>query len=227
MCAKSFILIILFDVFIAEPPRLNNMSGPINSSSPHSLASSAHDLASSMSSLSMGSSLQTLSQVDLNQGLPHVRYYTNTNFTPMKWHTLCGKNISMSYDKLIATRSQDEYCNGYVFSSRPLNCGEKIVIQILGVDRSYVGGLGVGLTACSPSKVTLEDLPDDSDLLLDRLEYWVVNKDVCRSPELGDELCFHLTNEGKNSTRVMIIKIIIILYLNIFALNALHNSKLI
>nr|KAG5700647.1 hypothetical protein BaRGS_015477 [Batillaria attramentaria] len=34
-------------------------------------------------------------------------------------------------------------------------------------------------------------------LLLDRPEYWVVNKDVCRNPEVGDELSFAVTNEGE------------------------------
>ena len=71
------------------------------------------------------------------------------------------------------------------------------MIQILGVDRSYVGGLAFGFTAYDPAHVDSDELPDDSDLLLDRKEYWVVNKDVCRGPEIGDELCFHLTLNGR------------------------------
>ncbi|XP_069140016.1 protein neuralized-like isoform X2 [Argopecten irradians] len=175
-----------------EPIRLNNMvMSPTSSSS--SSVSANRDLASSLSSLSINSAPNT----ETPGGFPAVRYYANLNFTPLKWHMLTGKNVQLSADRVVATRSQDEYCNGYVFSSRPLKCGEKVVIQVLGVDRSYVGGLGVGLTACNPSRVQLDDLPDDSDLLLDRPEYWVVNKDVCRSPDVGDELCFHLSNEGE------------------------------
>ena len=71
--------------------------------------------------------------------------------------------------------------------------------QVLGIDRSYIGGLGFGLTACNPSSVSETSLPDDSDLLLDRPEYWVVNKDVCRNPEEGDELSFLVTEEGEFS----------------------------
>uniref|UniRef100_A0A2C9K4A1 RING-type domain-containing protein n=1 Tax=Biomphalaria glabrata TaxID=6526 RepID=A0A2C9K4A1_BIOGL len=69
--------------------------------------------------------------------------------------------------------------------------------QVLSIDRSFFGGLGFGLTACDPSTVDPGSLPDDSDLLLDRLEYWVVNKDICRNPEIGDELSFHLTESGE------------------------------
>lgn len=64
------------------------------------------------------------------------------------------------------------------------------------MDRSYIGGLGFGLTACDPTTVQPASLPDDSDLLLDRLEYWVVNKDVCRNPEIEDELSFHISDDG-------------------------------
>ncbi|XP_022340554.2 protein neuralized-like isoform X2 [Crassostrea virginica] len=137
-----------------------------------------------------------------------IRYYSNINFRPMSWHELSGKNIRVvDANRTIAVRADEEYCNAYVFSSRPLKCGEKIVIQVLGIERSFIGGLAVGFTACDPREVTCEDLPDDSDMLLDRKEYWVVNKDVCRTPEVGDELCFHLTLNGevrysKNNTKV-------------------------
>jgi hypothetical protein len=48
------------------------------------------------------------------------------------------------------------------------SCGEKVVLQVLGIDRTYVGGLAVGFTTCSPDSVTQSELPDDADLLLDR-----------------------------------------------------------
>ena len=67
---------------------------------------------------------------------------------------------------------------------------------MLGIDRSYIGGLGFGVTACNPASITEAALPDDSDLLLDRPEYWVVNKDVCRNPEEGDELSFLVSAQG-------------------------------
>ena len=125
------------------------------------------------------------------------RFHGAVEFTPIPLHNLCGRNIRISPDKTVAMRAKEEYCNAYVFTSRPLRCGEKIVIQVQGVDRSFIGGLAFGFTSCDPSTLKVEDLPDDADLLLDRLEYWVVNKDVCRSPEIDDELSFHLTKDGR------------------------------
>jgi len=52
------------------------------------------------------------------------------------------------------------------------------------------------MTAADPALIPPMDLPDDSDLLLDRPEYWIVNKDVCSNPDVADELSFHLTEEG-------------------------------
>ncbi|CAG2204659.1 NEUR [Mytilus edulis] len=120
-----------------------------------------------------------------------------SQMTAMTSETQPSTTVITDPSRTIANRTPEEFCNGYVFSSRPLKCGEKVVLQVLGIDRSYVGGLAVGFTTCSPDSVSQSELPDDADLLLDRMEYWVVNKDVYRSPEIGDELCFHLTNDGE------------------------------
>jgi len=64
------------------------------------------------------------------------------------------------------------------------------------VDKDLPGGLAFGVTACDPASVKLNELVDDSDLLLDRPEYWVVRKDVYTNPTVGDELGFHLTEKG-------------------------------
>ena len=125
-----------------------------------------------------------------------VRFYNNVIFIPMPFHTVMGRNVCLSSDKTLAVRLVEEYCNGYVFTSRPLRCGERMVIQILSVDTAFVGGLAFGMTACDPTGLNPDEMPDDSDLLLDRREYWVVNKDVCSVPEVGDELSFHLSEEG-------------------------------
>lgn len=71
------------------------------------------------------------------------------------------------------------------------------VFQILSIDSSYRGGLTVGMTACDPSALRPSDLPDDSDHLLDRLEYWVVHKEVLATAEVEDEISITLTNDGK------------------------------
>lgn len=138
--------------------------------------------------------------VSVNEAIssaPMIKYHAGATFTPVQLHTLCGRNVCVSTDRTIAVRLREEYCNAYVFSARPIPAGQKLVVQILGVDRSYIGGLGFGLTACDPMTLTSTSLPDDADLLLDRPEYWVVNKDICRNPEVGDELGFTVTNEGE------------------------------
>lgn len=59
---------------------------------------------------------------------PPVRYHKN--LSPLPFHSVVGKNVRLSPDRLVATRVADEYCNGYVFSSRPFKPGEKIVVQV-------------------------------------------------------------------------------------------------
>lgn len=139
------------------------------------------------------------SSVAINEAIssaPMIKYHVGVTFTPLQLHTLCGRNVRVSSDRTVAVRLREEYCNAYVFSARSISPGQKVVVQILGVECSYIGGLGVGLTACDPATLTSSNLPDDADLFLDRPEYWVVNKDVCRNPEVGDELAFAVTNSG-------------------------------
>lgn len=85
----------------------------------------------------------------------------------------------------------------FIGSQSLIICLYTLFLQVLGIDRSFIGGLGFGVTACDPARVDPSSLPDDSDLLLDRQEYWVVNKDVCRNPEIGDELSFQISELGR------------------------------
>ncbi|KAK2163673.1 hypothetical protein LSH36_75g04037 [Paralvinella palmiformis] len=129
--------------------------------------------------------------------IPPVTYHLDAVFAQLPFHHTMGHNVCLSSDRNTAVRLVEEYCNGYVFTNRPLLCGEKLVIQILSLQNEYTGGLAFGMTSCDPITISPDELPDDSDLLLDRPEYWVVNKDVCTTPEVGDELSFHLTTEGE------------------------------
>ena len=69
-------------------------------------------------------------------------------------------------------------------------------MKVLATEYSYIGSLAFGLTNCDPSTINLRDLPEDSDLLLDRSEYWVVSKDVANNPDVGDELSFKIDLDG-------------------------------
>ncbi|XP_055640842.1 protein neuralized isoform X2 [Toxorhynchites rutilus septentrionalis] len=118
---------------------------------------------------------------------------------PLPFHPVRGRNIKFSTDRTVATRTESEFCQGYIFSPRPIKIGERLIIQILKTDNMFVGSLALGLTSCDPATLQLTDLPDDSDLLLDRPEYWVVSKDVASTLVRGDELCFSISVNGEVS----------------------------
>ncbi|XP_012256118.1 protein neuralized isoform X3 [Athalia rosae] len=130
--------------------------------------------------------------------LPGLRFQpSGVVFKSLPFHSTRGRNICFSNQQCVATRSDTEFCHGYAFTGRPLLLGERLVVQILATEPMYVGALALGLTSCDPAKLTAEDLPDDSDLLLDRPEYWVVSKDVASSPQPGDEIAFTVTHYGE------------------------------
>ncbi|XP_046487241.1 protein neuralized isoform X2 [Neodiprion pinetum] len=130
--------------------------------------------------------------------LPGLRFQpSGVVFKSLPFHSTRGRNICFSNQQCVATRSDTEFCHGYAFTGRPLLLGERLVVQILATEPMYVGALALGLTSCDPSKLTAEDLPDDSDLLLDRPEYWVVSKDVASCPQPGDEIAFTVTHYGE------------------------------
>lgn len=117
--------------------------------------------------------------------------------TPVPFHRTRGRNVHLSPDKFIATRVETEFCQGYVFTARPIRIGEKLIVQVLRTEPMYVGALALGLTSCDPATLQPSDLPDDSDLLLDRPEYWVVSKDIASNPVRGDEIIFSITANGE------------------------------
>lgn len=119
---------------------------------------------------------------------------------PMPFHHLHGRSVMLSLDRMVARRAPDEYCNGYVFTCRALHLGERLVTSVTAVEHDYVGGLAFGVTSCDPNCLHSIDLPDDADLLLDRPEYWVVHKDVCAKPDVGDELSFSLASSGEQAS---------------------------
>lgn len=122
-----------------------------------------------------------------------------SGYHAMQFHPLTGRNVVLTQDRTIASRVENEFCQGYVFTQRPIKYGEQFIIQILKNDGLYGGSLAVGLTSCNPSNLRSTDLPDDSDVLLDRPEYWVVSKDIGQIVTLqrGDEIKFSVTMAGE------------------------------
>lgn len=130
--------------------------------------------------------------------LPVLRYQpANLHFVPMPLHRTRGRNVRFNSSRSVATRIDTEFCQGYVFTARPLQLGERIVIQILATEPLFQGCLGLGLTSCDPAILQNSDLPDDSNFLLDRPEYWVLSKDFARNLNVGDEISFCIAPNGE------------------------------
>ncbi len=124
-------------------------------------------------------------------------YYATRRLARAAFHRACrGQNVSLNAAATVAARSETEFCNGYVFLDSPLQPGESLVVRILETESTYIGSLAFGLTAADPRTLSPSVLPEDSDLLLQRPEYWVLSKDVLANPHAGDELCFTLGLDG-------------------------------
>ncbi|BFF89447.1 protein neuralized [Drosophila madeirensis] len=136
---------------------------------------------------------------DLANGLPPLRYNANGRLIPVPFHITKGRNVRLSHDRFIASRTESDFCQGYVFTARPIRIGEKLIVQVLKTEQMYVGALALGLTSCNPAVLQPNDLPNDSDFLLDRPEYWVVSKDIAAAPQRGDEIAFFVAPNGEVS----------------------------
>jgi len=133
---------------------------------------------------------------DSNEIEVPLRFNSSATFRSLSFHTSTGPNLSLNGCSSIAWRHEDEYSAGYVFTSSSASLGERIVVQILATENMYIGSLAFGLTSCDPATLDCDSLPEDSDMLLDRPEYWVVSKDVANTPDVGDELSFLVNHDG-------------------------------
>lgn len=130
--------------------------------------------------------------------LPVLRYQPqHLNFNPLTLHRTRGRNVKFGNARNNAYRNDTEFCQGYVFTARPLQIGERIVVQIMATEPMFQGCLGLGLTSCDPGTLQSQDLPDDSNFLLDRPEYWVLSRDFARNLNKGDEVSFGILPNGE------------------------------
>ncbi len=126
-------------------------------------------------------------------------YYGSRRLARAAFHRGCvGQHVTLNNNGSVASRLDTEFCHGYVFLDSLLQPGESVVIRVLETESTYVGSLTFGLTSADPAarNMTAGSLPEDSELLLQRPEYWVLSKDVIPAPYAGDELCFTLGLDG-------------------------------
>ncbi|XP_017781062.1 PREDICTED: protein neuralized isoform X2 [Nicrophorus vespilloides] len=142
--------------------------------------------------------MQNVSIHNEELNLPVLRYQpAHLNYNPVALHRTRGSNIRFNSNRSVASRVDAEFCQGYVFTGRPVQLGEKMVIQILSTEPVFQGCLGLGLTSCDPATLQACDLPDDSNFLLDRPEYWVISRDFARNLNVGDEISFCISANGE------------------------------
>merc|ERR1712001_273206 len=124
-------------------------------------------------------------------------FYSQRRLARANFHRACtGQNVTLDASATVATRSETEFCNGYAFLDSPLQPGESLVVRVLETESTYIGSLAFGLTGAAPRHLRTTELPEDSDLLSQRPEYWVHTKDVLPDPQEGDELTFTLSLDG-------------------------------
>ena len=74
----------------------------------------------------------------------------------LKFHPVAGKNIRFSdtnpkgTKRLIAERNEKSFCDGIVFSERPIVIYERIFIKILKLSSCWNGMIRFGFTSVNP-----------------------------------------------------------------------------
>ena len=79
-----------------------------------------------------------------------TRSRDDDEFSGYRFHAVCGANVALSPDRRTAMRRRS-FKDGVVFSDRPLRPRETFEIEIVALEREWVGSLRFGLTARNPT----------------------------------------------------------------------------
>lgn len=74
------------------------------------------------------------------------------NYRPLHFHTIHGDNIRLSKNKTVACRSEG-FCNGIVFSDRPVTIRERVYVKFLETSPNWSGALRIGFTMNDPNSM--------------------------------------------------------------------------
>ncbi|XP_002738165.1 protein neuralized-like [Saccoglossus kowalevskii] len=160
---------------------------------PQILPSPVVDLDTDSSQSSFGSLLHSNDSLASGEGLVSRII---PGILPVPFHEICGLNVLLNPSKIQARRIDGEFQNGLVFLSQPVHAGELVVIEVLETTPRYLGCLAVGVTSCDPAVLTPSMLPEDSEDLYDRQEYWALSRDIAL-PDSGDQLSFIINPDGE------------------------------
>ncbi|XP_025415117.1 protein neuralized isoform X3 [Sipha flava] len=141
-----------------------------------------------------------LSAVTMSSPAPlALRNQTENNLEPLGL-VRKGRHVMISTKDgvpCVGTRLSTAFFQGYTFTKRPLQIGEKYLVQITKTSQLYVGSLSFGVTCCDPNSIGIGELPDDPNQLVDRREYWVMSRNVAEDTQPGDVLIFSINNNGE------------------------------
>ncbi|KFM64265.1 Neuralized-like protein 1A, partial [Stegodyphus mimosarum] len=132
-----------------------------------------------------------------NQSASGLLQISNLNCN-LSFHRLHGKNVVLKKNGAVVSRKPGCYSLAYAFTEKPINIGENVIMQVLQTDYFARGPLMYGITSCNPSYLDQYELPENTDDLMDRLEYWVVKPDT-NHYRIGDIIVYKINAEGEVS----------------------------
>ncbi|XP_055344082.1 protein neuralized-like [Paramacrobiotus metropolitanus] len=182
---------------LPPPPPPVRAAPPPPNSTPAAVAAAVSRMAISSTTPPVSSSSEASASSAPVSARHRARHFPHLQLKSLKFfRNLTGRNVLLSEEGRCVKLVAGEFCNGYVFTPRPIAVNETVVVRIIENDWDFDGGLAFGLTTCDPAALCQANLPDDADNLLDRPEYWVVAKDVASKPKEGQEYAFTIRRDG-------------------------------
>ncbi|CAH1256966.1 NEURL1 [Branchiostoma lanceolatum] len=116
----------------------------------------------------------------------------------LSFHPVHGSNVRLESDqkglKSVAANVSQSMFNGLVFTYRPLQPGQILLIYILEADSS-ISNFDFGLTAANPAALQQKDVPSSRAAASRRKEYWTFK--YLEKLRSGDKLTFLLDRNGR------------------------------
>ncbi|XP_066276098.1 uncharacterized protein [Branchiostoma lanceolatum] len=116
----------------------------------------------------------------------------------LSFHPVHGSNVRLESDqkglKSVAANVSQSMFNGLVFTHRPLQPGQILLIYILEADSS-ISNFDFGLTAANPAALQQKHVPSSRAAASRRKEYWTFK--YLEKLQSGDKLTFLLDRSGR------------------------------
>lgn len=114
----------------------------------------------------------------------------------MKFHNVHGSGIILQDNRIVATRSENSFCDGLVFSDQPVKVGQKVCVELT-TTQSWSGALRVGLTSVDPGKTNASDLPRYAlPHLTKRDGYWIQPLSE-KFVKTGSHVTLYISSQGQ------------------------------